>query len=99
MKGAWEHNTKRIDVRAPVGGQTLGLLGAEVCRRANHRTGARQLLGVIEGAGNAKVGDFHGAIICDHDVPGLYVPVDHAGLVGDREGGGRLSGDFGRSSR
>jgi hypothetical protein len=93
-----QDDAQRVHVGAGVRRYALGLLGAEVGGGADDRPGACQLLGVVEGTGDAKVHHLHAAVGGQQDVARLDVAVEHAGMVGDGECGGRLGGDLGSSA-
>ena len=76
-----ERHAQRVDVRAPVGGQSRDLLGRREERRAQHRSVLQRHLAVSHLAGESEVGDLDAAVLRDQDVAGLDVAVDHAGRV------------------
>ncbi len=80
-----EDDTERIDVRAVIRRHSLGLLRAEVGGGPDHGAGPGELLGVVESAGDAEIGDLHRAVPGQHDVARFDVAVIDTGLVGHRE--------------
>ena len=86
---------ERVQVAAPIGDMALGLLRAEVGSRPDHRSGAGELFGVVEGAGDAEVGDLHGAVGGEQDVRRLDVAMHQTLGVCCGEGRGHLESDLG----
>ena len=70
------------------------LLRAHVGRRAHAQASLREpLLGPTQGAGDAEVGHERAAILCEEQILGLDVPVDHAVVVGVLKRPGSVRGD------
>ena len=89
------HHAQGVEVGAAVGGEALGLLGAEVGGGADDRPGASQLVGVVPGPGDAEVGDLDGALGGEQHVGRLDVAVHQAAVVGGAQGGGDAGPDLG----
>ena len=87
-----EHDAHRVDVRLIGDIVAAGLLGGDVVHRANGLVGHGLGL-ALEEAGNAEVGHLDGAVLQEHDVLGLDVPVDDALLVGALQGHEDLGGE------
>ena len=75
------HDTDRVDVAGEVGLVALGLFGADIMDAA-HRLAAGKLVLSAGDAGNAEVHHPQLAVVQQHDVLGLDVPVHHAVVVG-----------------
>ncbi len=89
-------------VRTKVEGLAAGLLGRHVADRAEHRAGLRRLSGrqirdllglLLEELGEPEVEDLDRAVLRDHHVLGLQVPVDDPGGVRLGEPVGHLVGE------
>ena len=77
----------RIEVGAHVHTLAAGLFGAQVLSCTHHALGLGHSGGrVVHGPGDAEVHDFDDALLRDHDVAGLDVPVDDAHMVGVVQG-------------
>ena len=87
-----ERRAQRVDVRAEVGRPAPRHLGGEVGRGARHHPG-RGDGDVVDGAGDAEVGDLGQAVVAEQDVAGLDVAVHHPGLVGGGQRVGHLAPD------
>src|SRR5690606_26021340 len=85
-----------VEVGAAVDVETLRLLGREVAGGAHHRLrlGHRRG-GVGQRPGDPEVHDLDRALVGDHDVGRLDVPVDEPALVGVLQGGEHGGGDAG----
>jgi hypothetical protein len=88
-----EDHAQAVKVAPPVDGTALDLLRCEVLRRTDVRPLLREV-GGLGGLGDAEVADLHPAVVRQHDVGRLDVPVDQPGRVGDVQGAGDLRGDI-----
>ena len=79
-----EHDTERPDVRAFVGALPDDLFGCHVRDRADRRSGAGDG-GLTGQLGETEVDELHVAASRHHDIGGLDVAVNDAGIVRCRE--------------
>ena len=86
------YNTQRVQVAAVVDSAALGLLGRDVVDRAQRLTG-QGILGRAD-AGNAKISDLDAAVLEDHNIMGLNVPMDDATVMGMIQRTGDLHGEM-----
>ena len=97
-RAAREHlvhdHTQGIDVRAVIHPRTLGLLRGDVMDAAQGLP-RQSILGGAHPC-DAEIGDLDGAVLQNHDVVGLDVPVDDAPAVGVVQGLGDLHGKMQR---
>ena len=82
-------DAQRVDVGLRRGLFALRLLGGDVLRGADDHAILRDLL-LVRGVGDAEIGDFHFAVVGDHDVRRLHIAVDHTMRVGDEQPAGGL---------
>ena len=83
-------HAQRVEVGAEVDPAALGLLGGDIVHRAQGFPGEGGLGGGHPG--NAEVGHLDAAVLEDHDVVGLDVPVDNPAAVGMLQCLGDLGG-------
>ncbi len=90
-----EQDPQRPDVGAGVHRTAGGLLGGHVGRRPEGAAGAGQT-GLVHALGDAEVEDLGLAVRGHHDVAGLDVAMDDAGLVGAGKAAAHLEGEVHR---
>ena len=95
-----QHEPERVEIGATVELLAADLFGRQVLGRAHHDVVAGEVgVGRLETLGDAEVGEQHATVGRDHDVAGLHVAVDEAGLVGmverERHAGTDVAGELG----